>query len=93
MNVREEAGAKPTRQGFVDGIRKLGKYDAAGLTCCLSRWVTTPFGKTPETSCYWFLIVKDGKFKVLNGGKPIKRKLIRDPKLIAANHAGTTATM
>jgi hypothetical protein len=39
------------------------------------------------------LIVEDGKFKVLNGGKPITSKLLGDPKLIAANRAGTaTAT-
>ncbi len=76
----EHAGANPTRQGFVDGIRKLGKYDAAGLTCLPLQVGYDTFGKTPETSCNWFLIVKDGKFKVLNGGKPIKSKLIGDPK-------------
>ena len=28
----EAAGKNPTRQGFVDGVRGLGQYDAAGLT-------------------------------------------------------------
>jgi branched-chain amino acid transport system substrate-binding protein len=88
----EKAGANPTRQGFVDGIRKLGTYDAAGLTCLPLRVGYDTFGKTPETSCNWFLIVKDGKFKVLNGGKPITSKLLGDPKLIAANRAGTATT-
>jgi branched-chain amino acid transport system substrate-binding protein len=88
----EEAGANPTRQRFVDGIRNLGEYDAAGLTCLPLQVGYDTYGKTPETSCNWFLVVKDGKFKVLNGGKPIKSKLIGDPKLIAANHAGTATT-
>ena len=83
----EQAGANPTRQGFVDGIRKLGKYDAAGLTCLPVQVGYDTFGTTPETSCNWFLIVKDGKFKVLNGGKPITSKLLGDPKLVAANRA------
>ena len=88
----EEAGANPTRQRFVDGIRNLGEYDAAGLTCLPVQVGYDTYGKTPETSCNWFLIVKDGEFKVLNGGKPIKSKLIGDPKLIAANRAGTATT-
>jgi branched-chain amino acid transport system substrate-binding protein len=88
----EQAGANPTRQRFVDGIRNLREYDAAGLTCLPVQVGYDTFGKTPETSCNWFLIVKDGKFKVLNGGKPIKSKLLGDPKLIAANRAGTAAT-
>jgi branched-chain amino acid transport system substrate-binding protein len=88
----EEAGANPTRQGFVDGIRNLGKYDAAGLTCKPLQVGYDTFGKTPETSCNWFLIVEDGKFKVLNGGKPITSKLLGDPKLVAANRAGTATT-
>ena len=31
----QNAGKNPTRQSFVDGIRKAngGKYDSAGLTC------------------------------------------------------------
>ena len=29
----EHAGATPTRQGFVDGLRTLGSYDQAGLGC------------------------------------------------------------
>jgi branched-chain amino acid transport system substrate-binding protein len=88
----EKAGANPTRKGFVDGIRKLGKYDAAGLTCLPVQVGYDTYGKTPETSCNWFLIVKDGKFKMLNGGKPIMSKLLGDPKLIAANRAGTATT-
>ena len=88
----EKAGANTTRQRFVDGIRNLGEYDAAGLTCLPLQVGDDTYGKTPETSCNWFLIVKDGKFKILNGGKPIKSKLLGDPELIAANRAGTATT-
>jgi branched-chain amino acid transport system substrate-binding protein len=88
----EKAGANPTRQRFVDGIRNLGEYDAAGLTCLPLQVGYDTYGKTPETSCNWFLIVKDGKFMVLNDGKPIKSKLLGDPNLVAANRAGTATT-
>jgi branched-chain amino acid transport system substrate-binding protein len=88
----EEAGANLTRQRFVDGIRNLGEYDAAGLTCLPLQVGYDTYGKTPETSCNWFLFVKDGKFKLLNDGKPIKSKLLGDPKLVAANRAGTATT-
>ena len=74
------------------GSASWAKYDAAGLTCLPVQVGYDTFGKTPETSCNWFLTVKDGKFKVLNGGKPITSKLFGDPKLIAANRAGTATT-
>jgi hypothetical protein len=36
--------------------------------------------------------VKDGKFVVMNKGKPINGKLVGDPELIAANKQGTVVT-
>ena len=52
------------------------------------------FGKVTQTSCTWFVTVKDGKFKVLNGGKPYTGKLVGDPDLIAQyeNSGGVTTT-
>jgi branched-chain amino acid transport system substrate-binding protein len=88
----EEAGENPTRQGFVDGIRNLGEYDAAGLTCAPLQVGYDTFGHAPSTSCTYFLIVEDGKFKVLNGGKPVTGKLIGDPDLLAANKAQAPIT-
>jgi branched-chain amino acid transport system substrate-binding protein len=80
----QEAGSNPTRQGFIDGIRTTdgGVYDAAGLTCAPLQLGTANFGKVDTTSCLWFATVKDGKFHVLNGGKPYTGKLVGDPALI-----------
>ena len=88
----EEAGANPTRQGFIDGIRNRGEYDAAGLTCQPLDLSYENFGRSSETGCSYFVIVEDGKFKVLNGGKPIKGKLVGDPELLEANRTGTVTT-
>jgi hypothetical protein len=90
----QAAGKTPTRQGFVDGVRGLGQYDATGLTCAPIDVSLASFGKVTKTSCVWFVGVKDGKFKVLNGGKPYTGKLVGDPALIAQyeNNAGGVAT-
>jgi branched-chain amino acid transport system substrate-binding protein len=88
----EEAGANPTRQGFVDGLRNLGTYDGAGLPCAPLDISYDNFGHQPETSCSYFVYFEDGKFHVMNKGKPVKGKLVGDPELIAANEAGTITT-
>jgi branched-chain amino acid transport system substrate-binding protein len=79
----EKAGANPTRQGFIAGVRGLGKYDAAGLTCAPLNLSLADFGKIDPTSCTWFVSVKNGKFVVLNGGKPVTGKLVGDPQILA----------
>jgi branched-chain amino acid transport system substrate-binding protein len=80
----KNAGKNPTRQGFVDGIRKAngGMYDAAGLTCAPMNLSYENFGKVDKTSCLWFVTEKNGKFNVLNGGKPYTGNLVGDPTLI-----------
>jgi branched-chain amino acid transport system substrate-binding protein len=88
----EEAGADPTRQSFVDGIRNLGTYDGAGLPCAPLDVSYDNFGHQPESSCSYFVNFEDGKFHVMNKGKPVKGKLVGDPELIAANEAGTITT-
>jgi branched-chain amino acid transport system substrate-binding protein len=88
----EEAGQNPTRQSFIDGIRGLGEYDGAGLPCAPLQVGLDSFGHAPPTSCSYFIIVEDGKFKVLNNGKPLVGKLVGDPKLIAANKAKAPIT-
>ena len=91
----EKAGKDLTRQGFVDGIRNGGDYDAAGLTCTPMDYSVANFGKVDSTSCTWFVSVKDGKFVVLNKGKPLTGKLVGDPKLIAeyeTNKGGVVET-
>jgi branched-chain amino acid transport system substrate-binding protein len=90
----KEAGKNLTHQAFVDGIRNAngGKYDGAGLMCQPVDLSYENFGKISETSCTYFVTVEDGKFKVLNGGKPVTGKLVGDPELIAQYTEGATAT-
>jgi branched-chain amino acid transport system substrate-binding protein len=80
----KHAGRDLTRQGFVDAIRKTngGIYDSAGLSCQPINLSIENFGKISPRSCVWFVSVHNGKFKVLNGGKPVIGKLVGDPNLI-----------
>jgi branched-chain amino acid transport system substrate-binding protein len=94
----KNAGKNLTRQGFVDAIRKTnhGIYDSAGLACRPINLSYEDFGKISPTSCVWFVAVENGKFKVLNGGKPVTGKLVGDPKLIeqyqSSAHDGVITT-
>jgi hypothetical protein len=87
----QAAGKNPTRQGFVDGVRGLGQYNGAGLTCAPIDVSLASFGKVTKTSCTWFVSVKNGKFVVLNKGKPETGKLVGDPALITQYTSGATA--
>jgi len=92
----KNAGDNPTRQGFIDAIRKTngGKYDGAGLFCKPIDVSYESYGTIASDTCTWFVGVKDGKFKVLNGGKPVSGKLVGDPDLIEKyeNNGGTGVT-
>lgn len=79
----ELAGKNLTRQGFIDALRSQDAYDAAGLTCAPYDFTMKNYGKVAETSCQWYAVVKDGKFQILNKGKPIVGKLVGKPSLIA----------
>ena len=84
----ERAGKNPTQKGFIDGLHKLGTYKAADLTCAPVDISLENFGKTPSESCQYFITFKNGKFVVMNKGKPIIGKIVGDPELIAANKRG-----
>jgi branched-chain amino acid transport system substrate-binding protein len=84
----ENAGKTPTRQGFVDGLRKLGTYNGAGLLCRPADISLTNFGKNAPNSCGYFMHVKNNKFVVMNKGKPITGKLVGAPSALAANTTG-----
>jgi branched-chain amino acid transport system substrate-binding protein len=92
----QNAGKNPTRQGWVDGIRKTngGIYDNAGLTCSPRNFSPANFGKVVTSSCIWYASVKDGKWKVFNNGKPVTGKIVGDPALIKQyeSSAGTGVT-
>jgi hypothetical protein len=85
-------GKNVTRQGFIDAMRKLDKYNGAGLLCQPFNFTLATFGKSPVTSCQWYVGVKNGKFVVLNKGKPLVGKLVGDPKLVAENSTGSFDT-
>ena len=53
------------RQGFIDGLRKLGHFNPGGGLGCQDVDISLEhFGQSPTTQCGWFLQVKDGKFVV-----------------------------
>jgi branched-chain amino acid transport system substrate-binding protein len=90
----KNAGKTPTRQSFVDGIRKTngGKYGSAGLTCRDVDLSYAHFGKiSSEPACIYYVQVKNGKFVPYNGGKPITGKTVGDPAIIKkyTDSAGT----
>jgi branched-chain amino acid transport system substrate-binding protein len=96
----QNAGKNPTRQGWVDAIRKTngGIYNNAGLTCSPRNFSPENFGKVTPKSCLWYVAINNGKWKVFNGGKPVTGKLVGDPALIeqyrsnAATGVTTTST-
>ena len=81
----------PTLGSVIDGLRNLGTYKAADLTCQPLDISLKNFGKTPTKSCQYFVTFKNGKFVVMNNGKPIFGKIIGDPALIKANSTGTAS--
>jgi branched-chain amino acid transport system substrate-binding protein len=81
----QNAGSTPTRQGFVDGLRKLGSYDQAGLGCTTVDISAQHYGKYPIDGCGYAVTVKNGKFVPTNGGKPIKSKIVGDPSVVASS--------
>ena len=84
----QNAGKTPTRRGFIDGLHKLGKYDAAGLSCQPIDISTAGFGKAPAKNCSYFEYVKNGKFVVMNKGKPYVGDLVGSEAALKANATG-----
>ena len=85
----QRAGKKPTGQDFIDGLHNLGTYKSANLTCQPIDISLKNFGKTPTTGCQYYVTFKNGKFVVMNHGKPYFGKLVGDPALLEANKTGT----
>ena len=77
----ENAGKNLTRQGIVDGVHAVGKYDQAGLGCQPVDVSLEGRGHASKTSCGWFMQVKDGKFVPFpRSGKPISGELVGTPE-------------
>jgi branched-chain amino acid transport system substrate-binding protein len=91
----KNAGKNPTRQSFVDGLRKSngGKYDSAGLTCKPIDLSYEHFGKISATPpCIYYIQVKNGKFVPFNKGKPVQGKTVGDPDIIAKYKEGASGS-
>jgi branched-chain amino acid transport system substrate-binding protein len=85
----ENAGNDLTRQGLVDGVHAVGKYDQAGLGCTPVDVSLEGRGHASKTSCGWFLQVKDGKFVPYpKNGKPITGTLVGTPEGIEEATSG-----
>jgi branched-chain amino acid transport system substrate-binding protein len=85
----ENAGKNLTRQGFVDGVHAVGKYDQAGLACQPVDVSLEGRGHASKTSCGYFLQAKDGKFVLFpKSGKPIQGKLVGTAEGIQSATAG-----
>jgi hypothetical protein len=84
----QNAGQTPTRRGFIDGLHKLGTYDQAGLACAPVSIGLDNFGKYPPTGCAYYMQIKNGKFSVMNNGKPFVGKLVGSATALQANATG-----
>jgi branched-chain amino acid transport system substrate-binding protein len=87
-----DAGKNLTRKGFVDALRNPGDYDGAGLTCQHYDFSAANYGKINPNGCAWVTEIQNGKFKVLNGGKPLTGKIVGDPTLVQQYTAGLQPT-
>ncbi len=88
------AGKNPTRQGFVDGVRGPRAVRRRRTDCAADRRELRELRQDRPDELPWFVNVKNGKFNVLNGGKPYTGKLVGDPALIQqyTSSAGTGVT-
>ena len=89
----QNAGKTPTRRGFIDGLRKLGTYYEAGLACTPVDISLEYIARAPTTGCSYYMYVKDGKFVVMNKGKPFTGKLVGSKAALTANQAGDLSSV
>src|SRR3954447_11214421 len=88
ITALEQMGKNVTREDFAPKFRELGEYDAAGLNCRPYPVGLDSFGKFPETGCIYGAQVKNGKFVVVNKGKPVIGKLVGTKDALEANRTG-----
>ncbi len=85
ITALEQMGKNVNREDFAPKFRELGEYDAAGLNCRPYPVGLDSFGKFPETGCIYGAQVKNGKFVVVNKGKPVIGKLVGNKAALEAN--------
>jgi branched-chain amino acid transport system substrate-binding protein len=91
ITALEQMGKDVNREDFASKFRALGTYDAAGLNCAPYNVGLDTYGKFAETGCSYYMQVKDGKFVVMNKGKPIIGKLVGTKAALEANRTGNPA--
>ena len=87
----KNAGNPPTRAAFAPNLRKLKTYDQAGLACSPIDISLETYGQASQTTCSWYVKVKDGKFVLF----PPPGKSAKTPwsgKLIESTAVATTTT-
>src|SRR5262249_5137670 len=88
ITALERMGKDVNREDFASKFRAAGTYDAAGLNCAPYQVGLDTFGKYGESGCSYYMNVKDGKFVVLNKGKPVIGKLVGTKEALEANRTG-----
>jgi branched-chain amino acid transport system substrate-binding protein len=58
----EVAGANPTRESFISQLRTVTDYDAGGVLSSPIDFSLEMFGKSPETSCRYFVQLQGDSF-------------------------------
>jgi branched-chain amino acid transport system substrate-binding protein len=81
-------GKDVNREDFATKFRAGKAYDAAGLNCAPYPVGLDSFGKFSETGCAYYMQLKNGKFVVMNKGKPIIGKLVGSKEALEANRTG-----
>jgi branched-chain amino acid transport system substrate-binding protein len=84
----QQMGKNVNHQDFATKFRAMGDYDAAGLNCSSYPVGLDTFGKYAENGCIYGVQVKNGKFVVMNKGKPVPGKLVGSKDALEANRTG-----
>lgn len=88
ITALQQMGKNVNREDFATKFRDLGTYDAAGLNCSPYNVGLDTFGKFSETGCSYYMQIKNGKFVVMNKGKPVTGKLVGSKAALEANATG-----
>jgi branched-chain amino acid transport system substrate-binding protein len=90
----QTAGKTPTRQGFIDGLHKLGHFNPGGGLGCQDLDISLEnYGKSSPYACNWYVKLQNGKFVVY---KQKNGKSIWTGKVVEASEkavADTTTTV
>jgi branched-chain amino acid transport system substrate-binding protein len=84
-------GKNLDRATFADGIRKMGRFNPAGLWCQPLDFSLATYSDVPETDCQFATSIKDGKFVVVKP-KGSSNGAFSGKRLATDSAAATTTT-